>query len=1061
MGLSIITGHGSKYGWYKNNGSSNFFNKNDVSNSMTNEFERGFVWSSTCSSGGFTASYVCIGEMWVRARGGGGIGYIGAGEIAYYSSTMWLYRRFYEAYSDMMRAGEDPTQGVAHMKALNRINYDIYNLFGDPQVGLGIVTPKLIVDVGSFDMGSFNPQSGFDQTEQVTFDLDVNFAKSVLPRGVNFNFSVENDVGDVFYLDEVYIDDPQTTFESFFVNWSVPSWVPSGIYNFSVKIYNTSQGWEFNYNDNSYFFVDYDIKIQSIEQLGGEVIEQDTVTYRVHMDNLIEPVPNAKVWVSLEGRDYDTFMTPFDHYESQIVTIPAGLDENVDISITIPEPGTYNVSCGIDFKWALMDSLSGLPTEVRGIRILDVEYNHPIYFREDTINISFNYFAFSDFTAAASIFSQDQTDQLYDPHNFFDGIGWLNFTWTIPKYHRNGTYAIDLGIDGLGRNLETSSYGMRIVTVREILDLAEKWLLPRQFPNGAWNESDSLWGPEWDFNETARTMQALIWSGVEQPDPVIQDAADYIENNIYLDVVKRVDKLAEVVWAMVEAGRGGSPAVSDSAQVIRKMQNWVYEPEDWCVYFEGAVNTTWNANISAYDATDTLMYSYEDSGIFTTDWEGVWVNFSVLPDTVKLNITIGTNHTFLMRQFVYPPFYDTDPSNWDGIWINDHTGPGDGGKENYTCSKEFDFDRGWGMRKGVPSLAGYTAWSVIALCQSGVSGPFEAEARDTGIQWLLDNQLSDGSWSPYGFKGPMGTGGGSTYPGNIVGNWAECYIQSTAISVIALDMNGTVGAPLDDGIAYLKTKQIADGSYPWLEGIWYYEINLISTAHTLRALTRTDHVFRMDENYVKEAVRWLCASQDEATGTWDIPENYTRVVSEAVLALASLRFQRTMQLEPGWNLISLNHVLEDTSLTSVFNSISGEYNAVQVYDETDGTDHWKHYQITKPMEMNDLSEVDHTKGIWVHITNPLGAKFTYVGTEPKRRPQIMLNEGWNLVSYPSLCTRDRDVALNHLTFGTDINVIQWYDPSTGWRDVGSGERMVVGRGYWVHSYLITIWEVPL
>jgi hypothetical protein len=308
----------------------------------------------------------------------------------------------------------------------------------------------------------------------------------------------------------------------------------------------------------------------------------------------------------------------------------------------------------------------------------------------------------------------------------------------------------------------------------------------------------------------------------------------------------------------------------------------------------------------------------------------------------------------------------------------------------------------------------------------------------------------------------MGGGNsGSFYPGSIVGDWAEDFIQNTAIAVIALDMNGTTGSPVDNGIAYLKTRQDPDGSYPWIVGPWYYKINLISTAHTLRALGRTDHVFRMDSDYVKEAVRWLCAAQDQGTGAWNIPENFTRVASEAVLALASLRFQRTIQLEPGWNLISLNLELEDYSLTTVLSSISGEYDAVQVYDETDLKDHWKHYEITKPSELNDLAQLDNTKGIWVHITNPLGAKFTYIGSEPKRNPQILLNEGWNLVSYPSLCSRDQDLALNNLNYGTDIDLIQWYEPSSGWNNVGGGDKMVVGRGYWVHSKVNTVWEVPL
>jgi hypothetical protein len=1061
MGLSIITGHGSKYGWYKNNGSSNFFNKNDVQNSLTNEYKRGFVWSSTCSSGGFVGSYICIGEMWVKARGGGGIGYIGAGEIAYYSSTMWLYRRFYEAYSEMKAAGEDPTQGVAHMKALNKINYKIYNLFGDPQVGLGLTTPSVLVEVGSFGSGSFETQKGFDQGETATFGMNVNFPKTVLPRGVHFNFSIENDNGDVFYLNEVYIDDPEDTEESFFVNWSVPSWVAAGIYNFSVKIYNTTQNFQFSYLNNSYFFVDYYAKIASVEQLGGPVIEDDTVTYRVHIDNLLEPVPNAKVWVDLEGRNYDPFMTPYNHFDSQILTIPSGMDVLVDVLITIPEPGTYNVSCGIEFQWAEMDSRSGDTTEVQGVRILDVIYNYPIYFREDTIIVSYNYFAFSDFSASASLVSQDQTNQLVVSYNFINGTGWLNFTWTVPKYHPNGSHAVDLEIIGLGRNLESRVDHMRVVTVREILDLGERYLNSRQYPNGAWNQSDRWLGPDPDFNETARAMQALLWSGVQQGDPVIQNAADYIENNIYLDVVKRVDKLAEVVWAMVEAGRGSSAAVTDATQTIRKMQNWVHEPEPWSVYFEGALNKTWLANISAYDDVGNLMYFYEYSGIFVTDWEGVWVNFSVLPDTVTLNVTLKTNYTFFMRQLVYPPLYDKDPKVWDGIWINDYDGYGDGVLWNRTCSEEFEFDGGWGERKGVASLAGFTAWAVIGLKQAGATGPYETDALYSGVQWLLDNQSADGSWFPYAFEGMMGMGGGSYYPGAIVGNWAEDYIQNTAISVIALEMNGTTGLPLDNGVSYLKIRQETDGSYPWMMGPWYYEINVVSTAHTLRALRRTDHVFRMDSDYVKEAVRWLCAAQEEVTGSWDIPENFTRVASEAMLALASLRFQRIVDLEPGWNLISLNLELEDKSVTSVLSSISGEYDAVQCYDATDSSDPWKHYHVSKPSEMKDLNELDHTKGIWVHITNPLGVKLVYYGTESKRNPQIQLYKGWNLVSFPSLSNRDKTVALNNINFGVDIDLIQYNDPLSGWHEVGLGEKMVPGRGYWVHSKVNTVWEVPL
>jgi hypothetical protein len=1062
MGLSIITGHGSKYGWYKNNGSQNFFNRNDVDNSMTNSDKRGFVWSSTCSSGGFAQGTMCIGEMWVRARGGGGIGYIGAGEIAYYSSTMWLYRRFYEAYNDMKLAGEDPTQGIAHMKALNKVNYRIYILFGDPQVGLGLTSPVISNDVGSFGSGNFESQMGFDQSEQVSFKVDILYPQSVLPKGVNINFTIRNDNGDTYYLNEIYFDDPQDIDESFFVNWSVPSTAVSGIYNFSINIYNASQNWEFIFQDNAYFFVGYNAKITSVEQVNVEVIEGDTVTYRIHIDDLLEPIPSARIRVDLKGRDFDPFMTPYDYSASKIVTIPSGLDVVVEILITISQPGTYDVKAGLYLDWALMDSLSEDKTEARGIRVLDVSLNYPLYFREDIVNVGYHYFAFSDFPAQASLNSAGQTDQLYDPHDFYNGTGWLNFTWNVPKYLLTGTYSLDLSIDGLGRSLETNTNSMRVVTVREILDLGESWLNSEQETDGGWYQSDWTWPPGTDYNETARAMQAMLWSGVEQSDPVIQNAADNIENNIYLDTVKRVDKLAEVVWALVDAGRGASSTVSESATIIRKMQNWVYEPEIWGLYIEGVANKTWLVNVSGYDVSDNLMYSYEDTGMFEYDYHGFWFNFSVLPDTVTLNFTLKTNNTYFMRQLAYPPFYNRERTAWEGLWINDYNDYGDGILWNRTYSEEFDFDYGWGVQKGIESLAGFTAWAVAGLIQSKASGSYETQATYSGVRWLLDHQLPDGSWSAYVEEDFMGSGGSSEFPGQIVDNWAQDIIQSTAISIIALEMNGTTGLPLDNGVAYLKTRQVADGSYPWLEGSWYYKINLISTAHTLRALRRTDHVFRMDSDFVKEGARWLCAAQDEDLGNWDLEKNFTRVVSEAMLALASLEFQRTIDLEPGWNLISLNLELEDTSLGSVLASISGEYDAVQWYDAADMKDPWKHNEISKPSEMNDLDELDYTRGIWVHITNPAGVTFTFYGSELKRNPQIILHQGWNLVGYPSMSNRDRTLAMNNIDFASDLSIIQWHDPTSDtWYEVGAGDRMEVGKGYWVHSKVDTIWEVPL
>jgi hypothetical protein len=508
IGNSVISGHGSQYGWYKNNGSQNFFNRNDVYNSMTNADKRGFVWSSTCSSGAFVGGTECIGEVWVRARGGGGIGYVGAGEIAYYSTTMWLYRGFYRAYDDMLDSGLEPSQGTAHMRAMNTNHYTIYNLFGDPQVGLTIVDPRIELAAGSFDSGSFLEQRGFDQNEQVSFDLKINYPNTALPRGVHVNFSVHNEGGSIYYPSELYFDDPEDTEEFLFHNWTVPSGASAGIYNVSLRIYNTSQGWEFLYTNETYLFVDYKAAVLWVEQVAAEVVEGDTVTFRIHIDNYEETIPAARVWVQLDGRNYDPFMTPFDYDGVNFTAIPVGNDLIVEVEITVIEPGTYNLTAGLSIDWALMDSVVGTCVEARGIRILDVSFNHPLYFREDTAIISYLYFAVTDFTGNASNDVEQQSNQLYEPCDFFNGTGWLNFTWSVPADLPNGIFDIDLEICGLGGSLEAYADDMRVVFIREIIENGVNWLLPRQEPDGGWKE---YYPSMLSWMESNRNVPQIMW----------------------------------------------------------------------------------------------------------------------------------------------------------------------------------------------------------------------------------------------------------------------------------------------------------------------------------------------------------------------------------------------------------------------------------------------------------------------------------------------------------------------------------------------------------------------
>jgi parallel beta-helix repeat protein len=172
-------------------------------------------------------------------------------------------------------------------------------------------------------------------------------------------------------------------------------------------------------------------------------------------------------------------------------------------------------------------------------------------------------------------------------------------------------------------------------------------------------------------------------------------------------------------------------------------------------------------------------------------------------------------------------------------------------------------------------------------------------------------------------------------------------------------------------------------------------------------------------------------------------------------------FNRTFLYE-GWNLISIPFIQPDTNLGIVLNSIKGSYDAVQWYNVSDNSDPWKHNSIKKPSHLNDLDDIHHTMGFWIHITQPGGILFQYSGIQPTVNQTITLHPGWNLVGYPSLTNYNTTQGLNNITFGADIDSIWTYNAATKkWEEIGPSDYFEIGRGYWIHSKVKKDWEIPL
>jgi hypothetical protein len=170
----------------------------------------------------------------------------------------------------------------------------------------------------------------------------------------------------------------------------------------------------------------------------------------------------------------------------------------------------------------------------------------------------------------------------------------------------------------------------------------------------------------------------------------------------------------------------------------------------------------------------------------------------------------------------------------------------------------------------------------------------------------------------------------------------------------------------------------------------------------------------------------------------------------------------TKDLVEGWNLISIPLMISGNNLTSILQSIQGQYDAVLWYNLSDGNDHWKHHHTSKPSNLIDLETINNTMGFWLHITDPLGATLEVIGEELTINQSIPIYPGWNLVGFPSTTNKTRDLALNNLFFDSDIDAIWTFNATTQrWEEIGPSDYFEVGRGYWVHSKVKKTWDVPL
>jgi hypothetical protein len=175
-------------------------------------------------------------------------------------------------------------------------------------------------------------------------------------------------------------------------------------------------------------------------------------------------------------------------------------------------------------------------------------------------------------------------------------------------------------------------------------------------------------------------------------------------------------------------------------------------------------------------------------------------------------------------------------------------------------------------------------------------------------------------------------------------------------------------------------------------------------------------------------------------------------------------------LKFGWNMISIPLDQPSSQLEDVLSAISGRYAAVQWYNVSDSADPWKHYHISKPSNLNDLSDIDKTIAIWILMD--MDNVLPIVGPIPvPPTTDIQLKTGWNFVGYPSITPLVAGNASGEAfeTISGFVDMVQYYDAFDSgdyWKEWDPGSMspddltdIEPGMGLWIHVNSDCTWTV--
>lgn len=190
----------------------------------------------------------------------------------------------------------------------------------------------------------------------------------------------------------------------------------------------------------------------------------------------------------------------------------------------------------------------------------------------------------------------------------------------------------------------------------------------------------------------------------------------------------------------------------------------------------------------------------------------------------------------------------------------------------------------------------------------------------------------------------------------------------------------------------------------------------------------------------------------------DPPNPYIIIGQQAFVEMdidAPSTIEVTLNLDLGWNLISLPVQPLDTDINVVLSSIENKYESIYRYSANPG---WLWYFPAQPL-LSNLSVVEAGMGYWINMLE--AGQLIVQGLEPGTL--IHLYPGWNLVGYNSRSPMDIGDAMSSIE-GQYNSVFEfnsgnwfWFFPAT---PLGSNLKTArPGMGYWIEATAEGDWDI--